>query len=98
MALYDAIKVFKKGSEERAKLEAAAALLNVHQSRKGRYYVSETYFDYGQDWKWTTILCEKPDSVWGAFQALCPRDQEAILNAKDGAELAVAVDKVFARQ
>ena len=92
------IKVFENGSDERAKLEKAAQLMNILHEEEGRHFVRETYFDYGQDWKWTTILCERPGSAWGAYQALCPADQEKILLATNGDELLDAVQGVFERR
>ena len=87
------ISTWKIGSEEYAKLEAVAKMLTAYGKQK--YWVGDTYFDYGQDWKWTTILCEKDDSEWGAFQALYPVDQERILSAVDGPDLLSAVQKVL---
>ena len=73
-----AIKRFPVESDEYKRLTAAAAMLTVKSPTKSRYYVGETYFDYGQDWKWTTVLCDN-GSGWGDYQALCPREQEEIL-------------------
>lgn len=73
-----AIKRFPKGSDEYKRLEAAAAMLNVKSPTKSRYYVGETYFDFGQDWMWTTVLCNNGDK-WGGYQALNPAEQEEIL-------------------
>ena len=85
------IKIFNPGSIEYSKLEAAANLLSLFTGKK--YYVDETYFDFGQDWKWTTIL--KADSSFGAVQALTPKDQENILTADSATELGKAVDAVI---
>ena len=71
------IKVFGKDSEEYKALNVAAAVLTAKSPNGYRYYVGETYFDYGQDWKWTTVLCE--GDSWGGYQALNPREQEDIL-------------------
>ena len=80
------IKIFPRDSKEHKLLELAAALLTVKSPNQYRYYVGETYFDYGQDWKWTTILCE--DGSHG-YQALSPKAQELILNE----QIEEAVDK-----
>lgn len=71
------IKVFPAGSEEYQKLAAVAEALTKKSPKGYRYEVGETYFDYGQDWSWTTILCE--GGIFGGYQALCPRDQEEII-------------------
>lgn len=81
-----AIKRFPKGSDEYKRLEAAAAMLNVKSPTKSRYYVGETYFDFGQDWMWTTVLCDSNSKWGGGYQALNPREQEEILMC-DMAEL-----------
>ena len=88
------IKVFRPHTPEYNKLSRAAAILNAATEGR-RYYVDDTYFDYGQDWKWTTILCERDGTKWGAYQALYPVDQERILNAENGADFIGAVKKVL---
>lgn len=74
-----AIKRFEPGSDEQKMLAVAAAVLTAKSPNGYRYYVGTTYFDYGQDWKWTTVLCE--GDKWGGYQALNPREQEDILLA-----------------
>lgn len=91
----DYIYIMPNGSQERKQLETAAAMLTLYSPCKYIYYVSETYFDYGQGWKWTTILCSKPDSRWGDYQALSPRNQEQIIEADSPEKLAAAVSEVF---
>ena len=81
------IKVFKPDSFEHKRLEIAAAIMNIKSPNHYKYRVAETYFDYGQDWKWTTILCDNYGH-WGEFQALSPRQQEEIILAEN-VELAV---------
>ena len=48
------IKIFEHGSEAREKLNRAAHILTGLSPKGYRYYVGETYFDFGQNWKWTT--------------------------------------------
>jgi hypothetical protein len=60
-----------------------------------KYHVGETYFDYGQDWKWTTLL---KDSDYGSVQALTPAEQKMILSANTAQELGKAVDVVINRK
>lgn len=88
------IKAFAPDSPEYRKLSRAATILTACTEGR-RYYVGETYFDYGQDWKWTTIICEKEGSTFGGFQALYPVDQERIVNAKNGEDLLKAVRLVL---
>ena len=86
-----AIKVFSSGSPEYLRLEAAAGLLTAFTGKS--HYVGETYFDYGQGWKWTTVLRESAE--WGGVQVFMPKDQENVLNASNASELGKAVDKVI---
>lgn len=72
------VKMFAHGTEERNNLEKAAEILTAQNEYGRKYYVGETYFDFGQRWMWTTIMYENED--WGSVQALCPRDQELIVN------------------
>lgn len=95
--MMSAIKVFEKGSDERRALEAAAALFTAFDGRP--HVVDETYFDYGQDWKWTTILYESGPVVgFGWVQALTPRDQEDIIAADGLIELATVVNGIIERK
>jgi len=62
-------------------LEYAAALMNDEARAVGcapLYSVGNTYFDYGQDWRWTTILYAEGTSH--SFQALYPAEHERIIN------------------
>jgi hypothetical protein len=68
------IKIFEHDAPERDKLNRLAHILTGLSPRGYRYYVGETYFDFGQDWKWTTVLCDGGN--YGGYQALNPREQE----------------------
>ena len=84
------IKVFSPSSDEYQKLVLAAQILSNFTGKS--YFVKETYFDYGQDWKWTTILRHDSD---GNVQVLSPRDQENILTAFNATDLGKACDRVL---
>ena len=78
------IRIFQKDSAEYRLLEKAAEMMTEKSGKGYRYYVGETYFDFGQGWKWTTVICD--DAKWGAFQALYPSEQEMVLDGDvDGA-------------
>lgn len=82
------IKVFNADSPEYARLQAAAELMTKRSPLGYHYHVGDTYFDFGQNWVWTTILCD------GGYQALYPRDQERIITGDiDAAVTAVFADK-----
>ena len=77
------IAVYPVGTPKRTRLETAAELLNRTFPELGEFYVAQTYFDYGQRWMWTTILCRITDkksySYGESVQYLYPVDQHALL-------------------
>jgi len=93
------IRVFKPEDREYKLLDCVAQLLTILSPNKYQYYVGDTYFDYDQDWKWTTILCHKTNegSRWD-FQALNPMLQKRIIQAKDIGDIGVAVSMYFHRR
>ena len=84
------IKTFSNDSPEFARLQRAADLMTARSPKGYHYYVADTYFDFSQNWVWTTILSDGGE--WGGYQALCPRDQEAIITG----DIEEAVARVFA--
>ena len=90
----DYIKVFPLGSLERKKLETAAQMLTTFSTSSIEYGVDDVYFDYGQKWEWTTIIAYDPTQagVLHSWQALSPKEQEAIVTASGPLELAHAVN------
>lgn len=81
----EVIRVFENGSDEYFKLLMTAAILESRSPNGYKYKVEETYFDFGQGWKWTTVICECGDS-WGGYQALNPAAQERVLNSDGSLE------------
>lgn len=59
------------------RLEAVASILTAYSPHKAEYIVKDTYLDYGQDWKWTTIIRYK----YNECQILYPRDWQRIIKA-----------------
>lgn len=72
------VLVFEPDSTEYKRLEAAAAFIQAETRKKCK--VDITYFDHGQNWKWSTILLFDTNvfqkGIW--VQILTPRWQEAI--------------------
>ena len=89
----DCIKVYMDKSEEYKRLSEAATRLTEASPTGRKYFVGRTWFDFGSNLEWTTILAE---SKWGSYQALCPRDQERILEADTDDKMYEAVRKVLA--
>lgn len=88
------IKTFRNDSPEYSALNRAAQIMTERSPRGYHYYVGDTFFDYGQNWVWTTILSDGGN--WGGYQALCPRDQEAIIIAATPEALEAAIERIFA--
>ena len=86
------ISVFNKRRLEYEKLQIAAIMLTNRSPNNFYYHVGETYFVFGQDWKWTTILCS---GNMGEYQALSPRKQEEIILADSYSELESIVKSIF---
>jgi hypothetical protein len=79
--LSEAITRYSKDSDEYKKLQAFCNRINNYYSDGSvNCYVDDTYFDYGQDWKWTTVIVS---SVKGDSYQISPADQEAILIGAD---------------
>lgn len=85
------IKTFTADSPEYARLAEAAQRMTERSPLGYRYYVSDTYFDFGQGWVWTTIICDN-HGEFGGYQALSPRQQEEVITG----DLDTAIDHYFA--
>lgn len=71
------IRTYNPTEKAYKRLEKASVILTFASPTGTTYHVGETYFDFGQDWKWTTIIAESPKH--GSYQALNPRRFEDIL-------------------
>ena len=65
------------------KMFTEACMQWMTENKNFRYDVriETTFFDFGQDWKWTTIVVEDEEDeseVTRTWQAFCPRDWELI--------------------
>ena len=74
------IRVYKPDSYEYEQLRIAAEMMTAKSATGVEYRVEETYFDFGQGWRWTTIIAHRCGDSW---QAITPREQEAIIWAND---------------
>lgn len=84
------IRQFAKGSEEYNRLNMMADILTEKSPNGYKYYVGDCYFDMGQDWMWTTIICDKTDGY--SYQALYPVEHERIIHARDDEFNSIAND------
>ena len=62
-------------NEHIKELNAVKEILNAYSTRV-HYSVTKTYFDYGQNWLWTTLLADDGKNSW---QAITPAEQKLIL-------------------
>ena len=79
----------RKGSKEYKNLQAVAAMLEATSVNHERYFVLDAFFDFGQNWWWTTICTD-------THQVLNPREWEVITNASTVEELVEAVQMIKA--
>ena len=75
------IRVYKTTEIEFIRLRTFATACNAtyaaHDMNE-RIQVEDVYFDYGQNWKYTTLITHNYDES-DSWQSLCPRDYETIL-------------------
>lgn len=85
----EVIEVFEPNSDEFAALQAFANRLNAHGGPV-KHVVEIVYWDYGQRWKWTTLIAHGTRSavplnssysrsLHTSWQALSPRNQEIVI-------------------
>ena len=81
--IYPTEKPFKK-------LEMVAMALEMESPNGATYKVEDTYLDFGQDWKWTTIV----RYGYRECQVLSPKDWEDIMLATTIEDLAKIVKEI----
>lgn len=90
------ITTYEVGTTERGVLEYFASIFNAEMEKAGdnRYMtVRDIYFDYSQDWWYTSPIVNDGDRSW---QALNPRDYEALVKS-DSFSVVFALALDFAR-
>ena len=75
-------RTFDQDSEEFKRLQEVAVALTKQSPNKHFYTVEDVYLDYGQDWKWTTIV-----DTSNGVQILSPRDWFDIVNSTPTADV-----------
>lgn len=81
MDAQEPIRIFNESTTEYRRLQDAAREIR-ERTILADAHVGETYFDHGQDWRWTTILATSP-RLGMPFQILSPARQRAILYGSD---------------
>ena len=69
------IKVYEPSSKEFKKLEFACEIFNENGFE---CFVDDTWFDYGQNWMYTAIICK---GDWNTYQFLNPNEYLEIINS-----------------
>lgn len=87
------IRVFERDTIEYQKLCVACQLMSLYNS-KLTFNVNTIYFDFGQDWKWTTIVVFLSN---GNSYQITPNQQKNILLADNIYQLAVACDEIVTK-
>lgn len=69
-------KILDPSSNAYTALEEVCRVLSMHYP-ECEFAIENIYFDYGQDWRWTNIVCYKPDGY--SFQVLNPKEFEILV-------------------
>ena len=72
------------------KLELVAKMLEMESPNEATYEVENVYFDFGQDWWWTTIV----RYGYKECQVLNPKEWEQIILAETAEELVNIVKEI----
>lgn len=86
-------RTLKPSSKEYRKLVVFADMLTALSASNTIYHVEDTYLDYGQGWKWTTIIANRPDG--SSWQALSPREWSEVVSSASVVELAEIAEEHF---
>ena len=81
------------GSKEEKNLTAVAKMLEAISPNDYRYEVEITYFDFGQQWTWTTIIAHN-DENGDHWQAINPMEWEHVVTAETLSDLAVIAEHI----
>ena len=89
-------RTVKIGSDEERKLTAVAKMLKAVSPNNYDYEVENVYFDYGQNWMWTTIICHNylETGTLSSWQAVSPRQWSNILEAETVNELCKVTNEI----
>lgn len=77
--------VLEKDSNEYFQLKVACQIA-AEETKDMEYKVQDTYFDYGQDWMWTTVIAINLKDG-SSFQMFNPRDWAEIINDATNARI-----------
>lgn len=86
--------------QEYKNMQAVASLLTATSKNGYIYQVENVYFDYGQDWLWTTIVAYDltNNSFTSSWQVLTPAEWKDVVLADGMVELMNTVQEIKAGQ
>lgn len=88
------ITTYHRTTEENRKLQFVASYIALQTGVQ--IEVENTYFDFGQDWAWTTLIAYR--SATDHYQMLSPRDYDRIGDAVSVEELMEIADDIIVDQ
>ena len=91
-------RTYSRNDREWKNLNAVAKMLESVSKNGYRYEVEDCYFDFGQNWMYTTVICHNPNAtgLLSSWQVGCPRDWENIVEAETIEDLAKVVETIRA--
>lgn len=94
--------ILEPKSVEASNLKIAAIMLTKFDQFNRAYTVENTYFDFGQNWKWTTIIAylpktDKHTSFKDSYQALNPKEWDKVVSAKTADNLMSVISALLIR-
>ena len=84
------LRILDKDERAYKNMQVVCDFLNALCETDTVYEIRNVYFDFGQNWWWTTICNNK------GVQVLNPREWEEIENARQAVELATITDNIRA--
>lgn len=81
--------ILQPNSAEKNNLEITAVMLTKFNKFNRTYTVEDVYFDFRQDWKWTTIIAHKSETgdCLVEYQAVNPKEWNDIISANTANDL-----------
>lgn len=80
------IRIFSPETDQYKRLSMACGFLNQYSTCGVKYSIQVTHFDYGQNWKWTTVLAlppkEKNRFSDSGYQLFTPAQQTELFEAE----------------
>ena len=76
--MLEKVKIYAENSKEYKRLSDFCDYMNNHTSLRYEFFVKDTYYDLGADWKYTAV-CVEDDKSKAAWQVLNANEYEQLL-------------------